>query len=155
MLDDVRIFKAKRLVLNREFEKSFFKNDIALIELENDVKFSDAIRPVCLINSSMYLNTGVLNAFRRRTNFAVDEKSEDLRRAFIAEELWFMRQDLEAFGFGRVGFNKAGSAKLQKLTMKYEPLSSCRAKWSSKLALYGDLIDESQICAINKYSTIW
>ena len=156
-LDEVRIFKAKKLVLNREFEKSFFKNDIALIELESDVKFSDAIRPVCLINASMYLDAESSVPRRRAKNEfdAPDERSEDFRQKFATEERWLMRHEFEAFGFGRTGFNRAGSAKLQKLTLNYEPLNLCRAKWSSKLAFYGGLIDETQICAINKYSTIW
>ena len=158
VLDEVRIYRAKKFVLNREFEKSFFKNDIALIELESDVKFTDAIRPVCLIDEGMYLGAESGSPGRRSKNDLNDsgEKKDDSKvRKFAVEESWLMRQEFEAFGFGRVGFNKAGSAKLQKLTLHYEPLSRCRAKWSSKLAFYGSLIDETQICAINKYSSIW
>lgn len=157
-LDEVRIFKARKLVMNREFEKSFFKNDIALIELESDVKFTDAIRPVCLINEAMFLDATMLSGrTKRQVNDLTDqdEKQDDSNQKFAAEERWLMKQEFEAFGFGRIGFNKVGSAKLQKLTLHYEPLSRCRAEWSSKMAFYGSLIDESQICAINKYSSIW
>lgn len=174
VLDEVRIFKAKRFVLNKEFEKSFFKNDIALIELESDVKFSDAIRPICLINEAMYLDVG-MDMLRRRAKNELNDQNEkddlktdsnddlndDLKfelsekEKFAAEERWLMRQEFEAFGFGRIGFNMAGSAKLQKVTLHYEFLNRCRAQWSAKLAFYGGLIDETQICVINKYSSIW
>ena len=75
--------KAKRFILNKEFEKSFFRNDIALIELENDIKFTDAIRPICLLNRNVYSNEFDENEDKNnfdlnnnlvQTNFAIEGK---------------------------------------------------------------------------------
>lgn len=169
-LDSVQIFKAKRLILNREFEKSFFKNDVGLIELDQDIKFTDHIRPICLFNQSFIENGYQPNLNDAKLNSSIidkiihefneDDLSKDVNNNLVTndlvnEERWLMRQQFEAYGFGRIGFNKRGSSKLQKVTFRYETVEKCKNKWLSKIPLYGDLIDDTHICVFNRYSTIW
>lgn len=167
-LDGVQIHKAKRLVFNKVFQETYFNNDIALIELDRDVQFSDHIRPICLFNRSLY-NTGnrpssaendlikkvIINGFGEEDVNSKDLSASDSKSDFENEERWLMHQQFEAYGFGRIGYNAVGSARLQKTTFHYVPLDECRAVWQTKISLYGGLINESHLCVSNKYSTIW
>lgn len=166
-LDAVRIYRAKNFIFNKVFEQTYFKNDIALIELERDIRFSDSIRPICLIDERMYLNDQTFKMPEIENNdlirkivsnsFNEQDKSDVnvMISKFEIEERWLKHQQFEAYGFGRTGFNKAGSKQLQKLTFHYEPLKKCKDVWEKRIKFFGSLIDETHLCVLNKYSTIW
>lgn len=124
-------FKIKRFIRHNNYNPMTKQNDIALIELEDKVKFSSFIRPACL-NQHEHSDGTVV---------AVIQKHFD---CFLICFIWLLLQLFQT-GWGKLTAFSSTSDNLMKVSLPIVDSQTCYEMLQDDIN--ADEIFESQICA--------